>query len=82
MGPTPQPRKKGRFWKAVGLLTVFSVLTGTGLALFTKRGQDTVAFIPQLPGIIGAARDARDNPNLLFESVGTVDGHVNVLLVG
>ncbi|BCM89836.1 regulatory protein MsrR [Abditibacteriota bacterium] len=76
---SPQPRKKGWFWKGVGLLTLCSVLTGAGFALFTKPGQETTAIIKEFAKPI---IDSKRDPNLLFTSVGTVDGHVNVLLVG
>ncbi len=82
MAPTPKPRKKGRFWK--GLLVVLLVvgLGGTAIGTFTQFGHDTVALMPQLPGIVSNLNAVHNDPNLLFESVGTPDGHVNVLLVG
>lgn len=70
-------RKKGRFWKGVGILSLLAIAGGVGFALFTKEGQilteQTTKWAPPLYA-------AKQNPNLLFDSVG--DSHVNVLLVG
>lgn len=63
----------------MGLLSLLSIGTGTGLALFTKQGQQTTALFQKYAHPI---YESRQNPNLLFEKVGTPDGHVNLLLIG
>ncbi len=55
----------------MGAGVAFGTLTQTGRDI-VKVGSDFA-----MPII-----EAKQNPNLLFEKVGTVDGHVNVLLVG
>ena len=77
--PAPQPRKKGKFWKTLGLLSLLSIGVGVGLALFTKSGHEVTAIISNYGG---AVIHSQQDPNLLFTSVGTRDGHVNILLVG
>ncbi len=75
----PQPRKKGRFWKGVGVAALLSVVIGAGLAKFTTIGKDTTGLITNYGGSLWRAKQ---DPNLLFHSVGTQDGIVNVLLIG
>ena len=70
-------RKKGRFWKGVGVFCLLAVAGGLGFATLTTKGQQITTLGGQfVPAII----QAKQNPNLLFDSVG--DDHVNVLLIG
>ena len=59
-------------------------VAGAGIAIgtLTQPGQDVVQILPQLPGLVSAGFNAKQDPNLLFEKVPTPDRHVNVLLVG
>jgi len=77
--PQPQPRKKGRFWKGFLLVSALVAVTGLALGTLTQPGRDSVSVLKKwtMPAI-----QAKQDPNLLFNSVGTPDGHVNVLLVG
>ena len=47
--------------------------------MFTKPGQEVTGLIGNYGG---AVIHAKQDPHLLFSSVGTTDGHVNVLLIG
>lgn len=79
MVPTPKPRKKGRFWKGLGLVCLFVIGGGIAAGTLTQSGREAVQLGTNFfPAVVKAKQD----PNLLFTSVGTVDGHVNVLLVG
>ena len=72
-----QKRKKGRFWKGLGLLCLASVAGGLGFSFLTPEGN-------QLRGDVlnggQVALAVQSNPDLLFDNVG--DDHVNILLVG
>lgn len=59
------------------------IAIGGGFAFsLTQTGKDVQELLPQLPELVQAGFNAKQDPNLLFTEVGTVDGHVNVLLVG
>ena len=76
--PTPKPRKKRRTAKVALVL----LLCGAGLtyyAFYTKNGQRyTVPAKKWIP----IALKAKQDPDLLFKSVGTPDDRVNILLIG
>ncbi len=75
----PQPRKKGRFGKGLLFVCLFVVGGGIAAGTLTQRGKDIVQVTREwaIPAI-----EAKQDPNLLFNSVGTPDRRVNVLLVG
>jgi len=58
---------------------LLAIGTGAALAKFTTIGQDTTNVINNYGGSLWRAKQ---DPNLLFKSVGTPDGIVNVLLIG
>ena len=70
-------RKKGRFWRGLGLTTL--VLTGgvTAYATLTTNGQQITQGVTQAVPVLW---DVKQNPNLIFDNVG--DNHVNLLLIG
>ena len=79
LAPTPKPRKKGRFWKGLALTCLFVTGAGVAFGTLTQPGRDIIyngkRWLPPVQA-------ARANPNLLFDTVGTPDGHVNLLLIG
>jgi LCP family protein required for cell wall assembly len=70
-------KKKGRFWKNLGLAAVTVVGAGVAIGVFTQPGRDAGTTIQQyaLP-----VWNSYQNPNLLFDNVG--DNRVNILVIG
>jgi len=77
--PSSQPRKRGGFLKGFLALALVVAVSGTAFGVFTQQGHDIWQVTTQLGGSVIRAKQ---NPNLLFDTVGTSDGIVNVLLVG
>ncbi len=75
--PSPQPRRKGKFWR--GLLFAALIVTGSALAYgsFTPHGREMAQEVTQASNTLIAVQQ---NPNLLFDNVG--DNRVNILLIG
>jgi LCP family protein required for cell wall assembly len=70
-------KKKGRFWKGLGLAALVVVGAGAAIGVFTQPGRDAGTTIQQyaLP-----VWNSYQNPNLLFDNVG--DSRVNILVIG
>ena len=70
-------RKRGRFWKGLGVF----LLAGTGVAYgyfnHTEQGVEQWNFVKTMGPVI---LEAQQNPNKIFDEVGT--DHFNILLVG
>ena len=75
--PTPQPRRKGKFWRGLGFATL--VIAGSGLAYgtLTPQGRVMTQDVVQAKNTLIAVQQ---NPDLLFKNVG--DDRVNLLLIG
>ena len=80
-GDVGAPRKKrGRFWKGLGLVVALG-LGGSGLYLTqTSHGRQFVKEAGELAPVIGDAYTVRQNPGLLFDQ--SRSDIVNILLVG
>ncbi len=76
-GKQLKQKKKGRFWKGLGLTTLVVVGVGAGLANFTQPGRDATEVISKYAGPMIAIRQ---NPDLIFDNIG--QDHVNILLIG
>lgn len=70
-------KKKGRFWKNLGLAAVAVVGTGAAIGAFTQPGRDTTEAISTYALPIW---NSYQNPNLIFDNVG--DNRVNILVIG
>jgi LCP family protein required for cell wall assembly len=76
-GKQLQEKKKGRFWKGLGLASLLVIVGGISFALFTKKGQDiTEVSQTYLPAIYAV----QQNPDIIFDHVG--DSRVNILVIG
>ncbi len=71
------PRKRGRFWRGLGLATLLIVAGGGAWGVFTQKGRDTVATISKGAHLAYAVKQ---NPTLIFDEAGS--DHVNILLIG
>ena len=71
------PRKKGKFWRIAGLLTLTVAAGATAYGTLTTQGRQVAQTTKQ--GIV-TAWEVQQNPNLLFDNVG--DSRVNILLIG
>lgn len=67
-------KRKGLFWKGLGLTTVVLLGIGAGMANFTESGQETTQVLKTIgPSLL-------KSPDLIFDNVG--QDHVNILLIG
>ena len=73
----PPPRRRGKFWRGLGL-TVFVLVAGaTAYGTLTPQGREAALTVKE--GTI-TAWNVQQNPNLIFDNVG--DDRVNILLIG
>lgn len=70
-------KKKGRFWKGLGVVLLVCASAGLGVANFTPQGRDATAIFREFAGPI---YEVQKNPDLLFDEVG--QNHVNILVIG
>lgn len=73
----PAPRKKGRFWRNFGILSLLIIGGAAAFATLTQKGRDLVEV---LPGAAKMAISVQQNPNLIFDNAHS--DHVNILLIG
>jgi LCP family protein required for cell wall assembly len=70
-------RKKGRFWKTLGMLTAFVGVAAGGYLTLTHNGR---IISSTTKDAIQTAYQVRKNPDLIFQNAG--GDHVNILLIG
>lgn len=75
--PAPQPRRKGKFWRGLGLVALLIVGGAAAYVTFTTQGRETAEEVKH--GIVTGLA-VRNDPDLLFTNVG--DSRVNILLIG
>lgn len=76
-GKQLKQKKKGRFWKGLGLTLLVLGGVGAGVANFTTQGREASKILSDFgPSLIAAQK----NPNLIFDNV--AQDHVNILLIG
>ena len=75
--PAPQPRRKGKFWRGLGVATLLIVGGGVAYVTLTTNGRQTATDIKR---DIGTGMAVKKNPELLFDNVG--DDRVNLLMIG
>ena len=75
--PQPTPRRKGKLWRALGLVTLLGAGGAAAYMTLTTNGQQ---FKQEATNAIRVGITVQQNPNLLFDNVG--DNRVNILLIG
>ena len=74
--PAP-PRRKGKFWRGLGIVTLLVIGGGVAYGTLTTNGRRMTIDVTHATT---TALAVQQNPNLLFDNVG--DQRVNLLLIG
>ena len=75
--PAPQPRRKGKFWRGLGIA---ALLVGGGALAYGTLTINGRQMAQDVRRDIGTGIAVKQNPDLLFTDVGT--DRVNLLLIG